>query len=203
MNQATKSKEPKKRVGVFPGSFNPIHTGHLIIAHHLLVNTDLQEIWFLVSPQNPLKQESELLDQDARFELLNLAIEGQEGFVACNREFSLPKPSYTLYTLQVLRDENPEIDFVLIIGNDNLEVFDKWKDYEIILETYDIYVYPRKEAREIQFYANHRVNIIKAPLIEISSTDIRAIIGEGKSPKYMLPDNVLDRIIESGYYKGG
>jgi nicotinate-nucleotide adenylyltransferase len=202
MNQTRKNHKPKKRVGVFPGSFNPVHTGHLIIAQHLLNYTDLQEIWFLVSPQNPLKDGLGLLDQEERFELLTLAIEGQEGFVACKREFTLPRPSYTVNTLQVLGKENPELDFVLIIGNDNLDVFDQWKDYEIILETTDVYVYPRKETQDNQFSTYKRVKAVEAPLIEISSTFIRDAIGQGKLPKYLVPDRVLDLIMSRGYYKG-
>jgi len=202
MPQSNKNMNIKKRVGVFPGSFNPVHTGHLIIAHHLLNYTDLQEIWFLVSPQNPLKDGLGLLDQEERFELLALAIEGQEGFVACKREFSMPKPSYTVNTLQILRAEHPETDFVLIIGNDNLEVFDKWKDYEKILDTTYIYVYPRKETQTNQFSTHDRVKIVEAPLIEISSTFIRDAIGQGRLPKYLVPDRVLDLIMSRGYYQG-
>ena len=200
MSQATQNRNPKKRVGIFPGSFNPVHIGHLIIAHHLLQNTDLQEIWFLVSPHNPLKEESELLAEEHRFEMLKLAIEGQEGFIACNREFTLPRPSYTVNTLQILCEEHPETEFVLIIGNDNLEAFDKWKDYEKILNTTDIYVYPRKDTTESQFSNHPRVKHINAPLIEVSSSEIRGVIAQGKSPKYLVPDRVLDLILGKGFY---
>jgi len=202
MNQTSKNGKKKKRVGIFPGSFNPVHTGHLIIAHHLLNYTDLQEIWFLVSPQNPLKDGLGLLGQEERFDLLTAAIEGQEGFVACKREFTLPSPSYTVNTLQVLGEENPELDFVLIIGSDNLEVFDQWKDYEKILETTDVYVYPRKDTQENQFSTRKRVKTVEAPIIEISSTIIRDVIAQGKLPKYLVPDRVLDLILSRGYYQG-
>ncbi len=200
MWQATSNRNSKKRVGLFPGSFNPVHTGHLIIAHHLLQNTDLEEIWFLVSPQNPLKEESELLGEKDRFEMLKLAIAGQEGFVACNREFSLPRPSFTVNTLRVLGEEHPDIDFALIVGNDNLEVFDKWKDYDKILETTDIYVYPRKESAKSRFSTHPRVKNFDAPLLQISSNGIRQIIAEGKTPKYLLPEKVLNSIVKKGFY---
>ncbi len=201
MSQTPQDRNPKKRVGIFPGSFNPVHTGHLIIAHYFLLNTDLEEIWFLVSPQNPLKGESELLAEDHRFEMLTVAIEGEVGFLACNREFTLPRPSYTVNTLQVLSKENPELDFVLIIGNDNLEIFDKWKDFKKILETTDVYVYPRKETQRNQFSTQERVKTIEAPIIEISSTLIRAAVAQGRLPKYLVPDRVLDLIVSRGYYQ--
>lgn len=186
----------KSRTGIFPGSFNPVHIGHLIIAHHLLHHSDLSEIWFVVSPQNPLKEHSELLPEQTRLALLKLAIDEQPGFFLCQREFTLERPSYTWKTIQVLREENPERDFVLIIGSDNLDVFAQWKDHGKILESTDIYVYPRRGASGNEFQRHPRVRMVGAPLIEISSAIIREGFRKGSPPRYMLPDKVYRQILE-------
>jgi len=184
------------RTGLFPGSFNPVHIGHLIIAYHLLQYTDLNEIWFVISPQNPLKTQHELLRENTRLELLKLAIKNQPGFVLCDRELSLERPSYTSKTLEVLKAEHPERDFVLIIGSDNLVVFDQWKDYKKILASTDVYVYPRKGSPESVFYEYPRVKAVDAPLIDISSTFIREAFRSGKDPKFLLPKRVYQMIKE-------
>lgn len=189
----------KIRTGLFPGSFNPVHIGHLIIAHHLLQYTDLQEIWFVISPHNPLKDQSGLMADEVRLELLYLALENQPGFRVCEREMSLPRPSYTYKTIDALKEEHPEREFVLIIGSDNLQVFDQWKNYEEILAENDIYVYPRKGSEGSDFERYERVRAIEAPLIEISSTSIREAFRQGKDPRYLLPEKVFRRIKEKGY----
>jgi nicotinate-nucleotide adenylyltransferase len=190
---------PKIRTGLFPGSFNPVHLGHLIIAHHLLQYTDLNEIWFVISPQNPLKDNSDLLSEGIRLELLKLAIDTQPGFILCERELSMDRPSYTYKTLEVLKNENPERDFVLIIGSDNLEVFDQWKEYKKILAGTDIYVYPRKGMQGSAFIEYPRVKAVDAPMIEISSTFIREAFHAGRDPRFMLPEKVFRKIKEQNF----
>lgn len=189
----------KIRTGLFPGSFNPVHLGHLIIAQHLLQYNDLDEIWFVISPQNPLKDNSELLPEEIRLELLKTAIDNLPGFTLCERELSMDRPSYTYKTLEVLKNENPDRDFVLIIGSDNLEVFDQWKEYKKILAGTDIYVYPRKGKPGSAFFEYPRVKAVDAPMIEISSTFIREAFGKGKDPRFMLPEKVYRKIKEQNY----
>ncbi len=189
-----------KKTGLYFGSFNPIHIGHLVIAEQLVENTDLDELWFVVSPQNPLKKRSSLLDDRQRLHLVNLAIDDDPRFRACDIEFSLKKPSYTSFTLQVLREKYPRRKFCLIMGEDNLQSFRKWYNYEHIIENYGIYVYPRPgyDGGDLR---NHRnVHIVNAPLMEISSTMIREGLRSGKSVRYMLPEKVFQCIEESGFY---
>lgn len=189
-------KKSGKRTGLFPGSFNPVHIGHLIIAHHMLQYTDLEEIWFVISPHNPLKNQNDLLPESFRLDLLKAAIENQSGFLVCEREFSMERPSYTSKTLDVLKAEHPERDFVLIIGSDNIDVFDQWKDYKKILASTDIYVFPRKGSSGSMFYGYSRVKAIDAPMIEISSTFIRDAFKSGFDPKFLLPERVYNLIKE-------
>jgi nicotinate-nucleotide adenylyltransferase len=189
----------KIRTGLFPGSFNPVHLGHLIIAQHLLQYNDLDEIWFVISPQNPLKDNSELLPEEIRLELLQIAIDNLPGFTLCERELIMDRPSYTYKTLEVLKNENPDRDFVLIIGSDNLEVFDQWKEYKKILAGTDIYVYPRKGKPGSAFFEYPRVKAVDAPMIEISSTFIREAFRKGKDPRFMLPEKVYRKIKEQNY----
>lgn len=189
-----------KKTGLYFGSFNPIHIGHLVIAEFLVENSDLDEIWFVVSPQNPLKKKRTLLDDRQRLHLVNIAIDDDLRFKACDVEFSLPKPSYTSYTLQVLRERYPQRQFSLIMGEDNLQTFDKWFNYEHIIENYHIYVYPRPGYNGGRFAEHRNVTMVEAPLMEISSTMIRESIKSGKSVKYMLPDKVYRHIDEAGFY---
>lgn len=182
------------KTGLFPGSFNPVHIGHLIIAHHLLQYTDLEEIWFVISPHNPLKSPAELLPEAIRLELLEAAIDNQPGFVLCTRELSLERPSYTCKTIEVLKAEHIHRDFVLIIGSDNLAIFDQWKDYEKILAGTDIYVYPRKGQPETDFYNFARVKAVDAPQVEISSSFIREAFRADKDPRFLLPERVYQII---------
>lgn len=189
-------KKTGKRTGLFPGSFNPVHIGHLIIAHHMLQYTDLEEIWFVISPHNPLKKQSDLLPESLRLELLKAAIENQSGFSVCERELSMERPSYTSKTLEVLKAEHPERDFVLIIGSDNVDVFDQWKDYKKILANTDIYVFPRKGSPDSVFYTYPRVKAIDAPMIEISSSFIRQALESGFDPKFLLPERVYQLMKE-------
>ena len=189
-----------KKTGLYFGSFNPIHVGHLIIAEYLVEHSDLQELWFVVSPQNPLKKKASLLDDLERLHIVNLAIEDDLRFKACDVEFSLPKPSYTSYTLQVLREQHPNREFCLIMGEDNLQTFDRWLNYEWILEHFSIYVYPRIGYDGGERKSHPRVTFIDAPRIELSSTLIRDSIRNGKEVRYMLPPGVYDYIDEMGFY---
>lgn len=193
--------EKKENIGLYFGSFNPIHFGHLILANHIVQTTDLDKIWFVVSPQNPLKSKNILIDNNVRLNLVNLAIEGNENFSVSDVEFSLPKPSYTINTLQVLKTRYPDKEFSLIIGEDNLCSFHKWKDYEKIMDLYNIYVYPREESEYTPLIEHSHVHMVDAPLINISSSYIRKLIEQGMDIRYLLPDNVREMIERDKLYR--
>ena len=193
--------EKKENIGLYFGSFNPIHFGHLILANHIVQTTDLDKIWFVVSPQNPLKSKNILIDNNVRLNLVNLAIEGNENFFVSDVEFSLPKPSYTINTLQVLKTRYPDKEFSLIIGEDNLCSFHKWKDYEKIMDLYSIYVYPREESEYTPLIEHSHVHMVDAPLINISSSYIRKLIEQGMDIRYLLPDNVREMIERDKLYR--
>jgi len=191
----------KKITGLFFGSFNPIHIGHLIIASHMIEYGGLDEVWFVISPQNPFKKQSSLLDDNHRLALVNVAIEDNPRFRACRVEFELPKPSYTINTLTVLNEKYPGHHFALIMGGDNLQHFDKWKNYEMILKDYRLFVYPRPDADGGTFRDHPAVKWVDAPLMQISSTFIRESIRKGKSTRYLLPEKVFEYITEMHFYK--
>lgn len=189
------------KIGLYFGSFNPIHVGHLIIANHILEQTEMDKLWFVVTPHNPHKKKKSLADNYDRLHLVNLAIEDNEKMQSSTVEFNLPQPSYTIDTLTYLKEKYPEKKFVLIMGGDNLEGFHKWKNYEMILENYEIMVYKRP-SYTVPELANHKnINILDAPLLEISSSHIRALIKEDKSFKYLVTDKVYDYLIENPIYK--
>lgn len=190
----------KEIIGLYSGSFNPIHQGHLIIADYILQHTSVDKIWFVLSPHNPLKEEIELLNQSDRLRLVQMAIEDNESFVASDVEFSLPKPSYTLNTLEFLSSHYPDKEFRLIIGQDNLQCFDSWRNYKKILSDYTIYVYPRLGQEGTKFFDQKNVIRVPAPIIEISSTYIRECIRESKSIKYLVPKRVREEIEKKEYY---
>ena len=191
----------KEKIGLYFGSFNPIHNGHLILANHIVDNTDLDKIYFVVSPQNPLKQLSSLLDNKIRLHLVNLAIEGNDKFLASDVEFSLPYPSYTINTLNHLKQIYPQKEFSLIIGQDNLVNFHKWKDYQKILSSYNIYVYPRKDCTYSPLQEHEHIHLINSPLVDISATQIRDLIKENKDIRNLLPEKVRKEIVEKNLYK--
>lgn len=174
------------RTGIFGGSFNPIHKGHIILAHQLKKQAALDEVWLMVSPQNPLKQHSDLLDDVARMEMARKAVEGEEGIMACDYEMHLPKPSYTWNTLQALSRDYLDREFVLMIGGDNWELFDRWYHAEDIRQHFEIVVYKRTPG--------------DPGFIDISSTEIRRRIREGLSFEDLVPTAVADIIKEKGYY---
>lgn len=189
------------KVGIFSGSFNPIHIGHMVLANFITEFTDIDEVWFLVTPQNPLKEDTILLDENTRFEMTKLALADYPKLKASDFEFSLPKPSYTIHTLEALSEAYPENTFALIIGADNWEAFDRWRDFEEILEQYRIYVYPRLGCRiSISKKLKDRVEALNSPVIEISSTFIREALIKGKNMHAFLPESVHKYIIEKGLY---
>jgi len=184
------------RIGLFFGSFNPIHQGHLIMGQFLLNQTDLEEIWYVVSPQNPLKSGADLIDEQDRLEMVKLAIIDQPRFKVCEIEFQMPKPSYSYNTLLALGKEHPDHEFILLMGSDNLLHFDKWKGHEEILLTYEIYVYNREANTGGDFAKNQRVRVFKGPMLNISSTIIRSYMRMGKSIKYLVPKVVEDYLMK-------
>lgn len=188
------------KVGLYFGSFNPIHNGHLIIANHVLHNTDIDAVWFVVSPQNPFKQNHSLLNEYHRLHLVQTAIEGETNMMAVDIEFKLPRPSYTIETLTYLSERYPDHVFSLIMGSDSLENIEKWKNGDVILKRYKICVYERL-GHPIKENTIAQVETLKAPIIEISASLIRKLIKEGKSIRYLVPDSVMNEIIKSGYYK--
>lgn len=189
------------KVGLFFGSFNPIHVGHMVLANYMLEFTDLDRIWFVVSPHNPLKKKNTLLDERQRLQLVILAIGDNNKMKASNIEFKLPQPSYTINTLTYLKEKHPTTEFVLIMGADNLESFHKWKNYEEILSQYELYVYPRPDSSGGELSKHKKVKFVNAPLMEISSTTIRQAIKEKKDVRYFMPESVAEYVREMNFYK--
>jgi len=189
-----------KRTGLFFGTFNPVHNGHLEIAGSLLDLKMLDEVWFVVTPQNPLKESRELLNPQQRLEMLKLAIAGEPRFKTSDIEFTMQKPSYTIDTLRLLSDTHPSKEFSLIIGSDNLEEFHLWKDYEQILKTYQVLVYPRTNEIKTPFTDYSNVVITNTPLKIISSTYIRQCIHKQTDVSHLLPEKVFNYIRENKLY---
>ena len=189
------------KVGLFFGSFNPIHIGHMAIAQYMLEHTALEKIWFVVSPQNPFKTKESLLDQQHRLTIVRIAVEDDPNMQASNIEFNLPIPSYTVDTLTYLREAHPDIDFALIMGKDNLVHFHKWKNHESILEHHNIYVYPRPYCKACEMEKHEKVQLTKAPLMDISAEFIRKSIREKKEVSYFLPQKIYEYIDEMNFYK--
>ena len=192
-------------VGLFFGSFNPIHVGHLIIANVVREQTDLQQVWFVVSPQNPFKQTRHLLNEYDRLRMVELAVESNFDLRACNVEFSMPKPSYTVDTLAYLGERYPQHHFHLILGSDNLTHFHRWKNYRTIIDHHVLYVYPRPEVttkvprEEVAQHANLRT--VKAPLLDISATFIRRLAQQDRSIQYLVADPVAEYIRDRKLYR--
>lgn len=194
-----------KKIGLYFGTFNPIHVGHLIIANHLANNSDLNEVWFVVSPHNPLKDKNTLLDDHHRLAMVQRAVEDNPKLKASSIEFDLPKPSYTVFTLQSLKEKFPKTVFSLIMGEDNLRTIHKWKNYEYILENFDIYVYPRVQSAtetDVKDFSNSgRIHMCNAPVMNVSSTFIRDAIKNRKDVRYLLTDPVFKYVDEMNFYK--
>ena len=190
-----------KKIGLFFGSFNPIHTGHLAIASYMVEFTDLSELWFVVSPHNPLKEKSSLLPDHHRLALVSEAIGSDARFRVSTIEFKLPQPSYTIHTLAHLEEKYPGRQFVLVGGTDMLPSFHKWKNWETILEYYRLYLYPRHDSDQHKLTVHPSVTLVNAPRMEISSSFIRESIRQGKNMAYFLPDKVLSYILEMHFYE--
>lgn len=187
------------KIGLFFGSFNPIHIGHLIIASFVQTNTDLQKVWLVVSPQNPLKHSNTLLNEYHRLHLAKLAVEDDSNLEVSDIEFKLPKPSYTIDTLTYLKEKYPQHEFSIILGSDSFQNFSKWKNPELILENYRLFLYSRPR---FEVYTDHRnVTVLQAPLLDISATQIRNLVRENKSIRYMVPEKVREEIEYNRYYK--
>ena len=183
-------------IGLFLGSFNPIHNGHLGLAQYILTQPEVDEVWFVVSPNNPLKDRSTLLDEKLRLQLTELAVVGIAGLRACDIELSLPKPSYTVNTLRALSELYPQHRFTLIIGSDNMAIFDRWKDYRYILDNYPIVVYPRQGDDITKLsgkYPEMKV-LAGAPMFNISSTRIRLLYKNGESYRQLVPKTVYSAL---------
>ncbi len=191
------------KIGLYFGTFNPIHVGHLIIANHLAENSDLDQIWLVVTPQSPFKKKQSLLDNHQRLEMVYRATKDYTRLKPSDIEFNLPQPNYTINTLAYLQEKHPDYDFSLIMGEDNLKSFHKWKNYELILENHHIYVYPRiSEGKvETQFDGHARIHHVDAPIIQLSSTFIRKSIKTGQNIRPMLPEHVWEYVDEMNFYK--
>ncbi len=191
----------QKKIGLFFGSFNPIHIGHLIIANYFVEYTDLDKVWFVVSPQNPFKEKKSLLEDHHRLALARIAVEDDLRFWVSDMEFHMPKPSYTIDTLTYLEEKYPDNQFILLAGSDQLPNFHKWKNSEVILELYEMYVYARPGYSNSEFEKHPRVKIFNTPQMEISSTFIRKSIREGRDMRYMLPQKVWEYIRDMHFYE--
>jgi nicotinate-nucleotide adenylyltransferase len=187
-------------IGLYFGSFNPIHTGHLIIANHVLNLTSLEKIWFIVSPQNPLKDHNSLLSANKRLALAKIAVSGDKRFFVSDIEFHLSKPSYTINTLQYLSEKYSQHEFSIIMGSDSYSTIGKWKNSRSIISGYKIFVYPRPDIK-LSIRLRRNIKILEAPLLSISSTEIRELIKSKKSIRYLVPDKVRAEIEKNNYYK--
>ncbi len=188
------------KIGLYFGSFDPIHNGHLIIANYIVYNTSLDEVWFVISPQNPLKKSNSLLNEQHRKHLIDISIEGETKLKSSSVEFKLPRPSYTIDTLIYLTEKYPTHSFSIIMGSDSLSNIERWKNYKIILKNYDVYIYKRFGYKSNENYSPN-IKFLRAPLLEISSTHIRKMITEEKSIRFLLPDVVKEEIESQNYYR--
>lgn len=189
------------KIGLFFGSFNPIHIGHLAIANYMAEYTDLDQIWFVVSPHNPFKNKSSLLTDYHRLELVDRAIERYSNFKASNIEFGMPQPSYTIDTLTYLKEKNPTHQFSLIVGSDNLKNFTKWKNHDLILNNHDLFVYPRPDFKSENIELKGNIKIVEAPLMEVSSSFIRKAISEKKEIPFFMPESAYNYLKEMHFYE--
>ncbi len=192
------------KIGLFFGSFNPPHIGHTAIAEYVLTAMEADEIWFVVSPQNPFKETSDLVPESDRFRLVKRALDGHKQIKPCDFEFDLPRPSYTVDTMKVMREKHPDHDFFLIMGSDNIMQIEGWKDYEDLLKAHPIAVYPRPGHEVNAYFINELpgdISITDAPLIEVSSTSIRTSIAQKKPCRFLMREAVWRAVERKGYYR--
>lgn len=192
-----------KNIGLYFGTFNPIHVGHLIIANHMVENSDLDEVWVVVTPHNPFKKKSSLLDNHHRLDMVYFATQEYDKIKPCDIEFNLPQPNYTITTLTHISEKYPSYKFNLIMGEDNLKSFHKWRNYQAILDDYKLYVYPRisQGIVENQFKEHAKIHRVSAPIIQISSTMIRKGVQDKKNIKPLVSTKVWQYIDEMNFYK--
>jgi nicotinate-nucleotide adenylyltransferase len=190
-----------RTIGLFFGSFNPIHIGHLIIANAVVEGTDLHKVWFVVSPQNPLKSGKGMLHEFDRYDMVKAAVADNYKLDVSDVEFHLPKPSYTIHTLTHLVEKQPSVKFSVILGEDNLANFPKWRNHEQILENFGLYVYPRPGVTNSELKRHRNVRMLDAPLLDISATYIRNCVKANKSIRYLVPEAVEGIIRLKGYYR--
>ena len=188
------------KIGLYFGSFNPIHTGHLIVASYVANHTDMQQVWFIVSPQNPLKPSSVLLNEYHRLHLVRLAVEDDLRLKASEVEFKLPRPSYTIDTLTYLQEKYPQHQFSIIMGSDSFQNLPKWKNFEQLIRNHSFIIYKRP-GFEVTETWNATVTILDAPMLQLSATEIRNNIKSGKTIRYLVPDKVREEIEQNSYYK--
>lgn len=188
-------------IGLFFGSFNPVHVGHMVLANYMAAFTDIEQVWFVVSPHNPLKEKATLLHQNQRLHMVNLAIGDSSSLKSSNVEFGLTQPSYTIHTLAHLKEKYPQHTFSLIIGEDNLQSFTKWKNHEEILKTHLLYVYPRPNAEVSGLRTHQQIILTEAPVMDISSTFIRQALKSKKDVSHFVPKDVWTYLDEMNFYK--
>lgn len=189
------------RIGLFFGSFNPIHTGHLVIAEYIIEFTNLDEVWFVISPQNPLKDKDILASDEHRLNMLQMALpENNKRLKVCDVEYGMPRPSYTVDTLKELAKLYPSDEFVVLMGSDSVKTLNQWKDYETLINSWDIYVYPREGTAYLMKFPSAKFTLIDAPILGISSTKIRELIDVGQNVSGYVPDDVWDYISRNHLY---
>lgn len=189
------------KIGLYFGSFNPIHVGHLIIANHMVHHTEMEQLWMVVTPHNPHKQKKTLADNYDRLHIVNIAIENNPKLRSSSIEFNLPQPSYTIDTLTYLKEKYPHHEFSLIMGGDNLATLHRWKNYEQIVDNYTIYVYKRPSCEIPELASHDNIKLLDAPLLDISSSYIRQLIKESRSFQYLVPDVVHKYLLENPIYQ--
>ncbi len=189
-----------KKIGIYSGSFNPIHHGHVMLANYLVEFSDLDELWFVVSPQNPLKKKEDLLDDDERLKMVQLAVGDDPRFCVSDIEMHLPTPSYTINTLAALSEQYPDCQFVFICGMDSLQNFRNWREYQRILDNYELLIFPREgyDGGELINYPS--VTVLKTPILEISSTFIRQCIKEGRDVRHFMPEKAFNYLMQNRFY---
>jgi len=190
------------KIGLFFGTYNPVHIGHMVIANYMVEFTDLEQVWMVVTPKNPFKQKESMLKDYDRLHLMRLAIGEDSRLRSSDIEFGLPQPNYTVTTLAYLKEKYVQHQFALIMGADNLNFFHKWRNHEVILENHELYVYPRLDANEGGKLRKHyKVNYVEAPIMKISSSFIRKAIAEGKNVSHYMPKAVAEYVDEMNFYR--